>query len=217
MRKRGVSEGSAVTFFLGNSTLNPAMLVFLLFALGWQWAALRLVLGSALVLRAALVAVRLTTRALAAEVMLPETQIPAADEGFWAVRWLRALLRLTVSLIPEYIVIVLLLGAARGFLFPAIGMTHGNEIVVLIGRAIAGTLFVIPTAGEIPVIQTLMAYGLRAGPAGALLLTLAPLSLPSLVMVARVFPRRVLLALVGLVIAAGIVGGIIAIALLLGF
>ena len=67
----------------------------------------------------------------------------------------------------------------------------------MIGLAIAGTLFVIPTAGEIPIIQTMLGFGVGAGPAGVLLMTLAPLSLPSLVMVSKVFPWRVVLVLAG--------------------
>ena len=47
--KSGASIGSAVAFFLGNPTLNPAVLVFMVFTIGWPWAALRLVLGLVLV------------------------------------------------------------------------------------------------------------------------------------------------------------------------
>ncbi|MDE3077943.1 MAG: permease, partial [Chloroflexota bacterium] len=99
------------------------------------------------------------------------------------------------------------------FLFPAISTQAGNNLLVLLGLAIAGTLFVIPTAGEIPIIQTLASFGLGTGPAGALLLTLAPVSLPSLAMVSRVFPTRVLVA-IGLSVAViGIASGLIALTL----
>ena len=59
LRRSGASLGAAVAFFLGNPTLNPAVLVFLLFTLGWQWALLRLVLGIALVFGGAALAVRM--------------------------------------------------------------------------------------------------------------------------------------------------------------
>jgi len=59
----------------------------------------------------------------------------------------------------------------------------------------------------------MLGYGVGAGPAGALLMTLAPLSLPSLVMLGRTFPTRVLLALAGLTVALGITGGLLAMAL----
>jgi uncharacterized protein len=71
----------------------------------------------------------------------------------------------------------------------------------MLALAVAGTLFVIPTAGEIPIIQTMLSFGMGAGPAGVLLLTLAPVSLPSLVMVGRASPWRLLVGL-GLLTAA---------------
>lgn len=74
------------------------------------------------------------------------------------------------------------------------------------GGSLDRTLFVIPTAGEIPIIQTMLAFGMGAGPAGVLLLTLAPISLPSVVMV-RAFPWRLLVVLAGLTAIVGIVAG----------
>ena len=49
MIESGAGAGSAIVYWLGNPVLNPAALVFIGFVLGWQWAALRLVLGVALV------------------------------------------------------------------------------------------------------------------------------------------------------------------------
>ncbi len=214
MRKSGVSEGAATAFFLGNPTLNPAVLVFLIFTLGWQWAALRLALGLALVIGGAALAMRLTRGQRTDVVAPPDLLAPTATPGgHWALRWLKSFGRLALTLIPEYVIIVLLLGAARAWLFPAGFILHGPALLVMLGLAIAGTLFVIPTAGEIPIIQTLMAFGLGAGGAGVLLLTLAPLSLPSLAMVWRVFPKRVIFALVALTALMGIVAGIVAIGL----
>src|SRR5579884_3363309 len=189
--KSGASIGSAVAFFLGNPTLNPAVLVFMVFTIGWPWAALRLILGLVLVFGGAALATRLTagTPEATREVTIAAEQEP--PPGHWLVRWLRALLALSIRLVPEL----------------------GNNLVAIVGLAIAGMLFAIPTAGEIPLIQTMLGYGVGAGPAGALLLTLAPLSLPSLVMLGHTFPRRVLFALAGLTVALGIVAGLLAIAL----
>lgn len=68
-------------------------------------------------------------------------------------------------------------------------------------------LFVIPTAGEIPIVQTLMAYGLAVGPATALMTTLPPVSLPSLAMVARVFPLKIVFAIAATVVTLGVLSG----------
>ena len=92
-------------------------------------------------------------------------------------------------MIPEFVVLIFALGAARVWLFPALNPALGNSIWLLPAVAFVGTLFVIPTAGEIPIVQTLMTYGMGAGPAGALLATLPTISLPSLVMVSRHFPN----------------------------
>jgi uncharacterized protein len=209
LRRSGASLGAAVAFLLGNPTLNPAVLVFLLFTLGWQWALLRLVLGAVLVFGGALLATRMAGGLNAPAPVL--AQPPATPTGPWLKRWLRSLGRLVVQLVPEYVVIVGILGFARAFLFPAAGPELGNNVVLMAGLAVAGTLFVIPTAGEIPIIQTMLGYGMGAGPAGVLLLTLAPLSLPSLAMVARAFPWRVLVALAAATAVLGLVAGGVAI------
>ena len=110
--KRGVSIGCAVAFFLGNPTLNPAVLVFMLFTIGWQWAALRLVLGIVLVFGGAWLATVLTERPAAAPqeaVIVTEAE---PDTRPWPVRWLRAFVGLAIRLLPEYIILMGVLGAA---------------------------------------------------------------------------------------------------------
>ena len=61
--------------------------------------------------------------------------------------------------------------------------------------AAAGTLFVIPTAGEVPIIQVLQQFGLGSSGAAALLITLPAVSLPSLAMLARTLPIRAVVVL----------------------
>ena len=111
---------------------------------------------------------------------------------------------MSLRLIPEYVVLVLVLGAARAWLFPAIGPQIGNEIGWVLAFAVAGALFVIPTAGEVPIIQAMLALGMGVGPAGALLMTLPPISLPSMAMLARSFPPRILAVVGAAVVLFGI-------------
>lgn len=54
--------------------------------------------------------------------------------------------------------------------------------------ASAGALFAIPTAAEIPIVQTMMAAALGLAPAAALLVTLPTISLPSLAMMVNALP-----------------------------
>jgi uncharacterized membrane protein YraQ (UPF0718 family) len=214
LRARQASSGAAVAFWLGNSVLNPATLVFMGFVLGWHWTALRLVLGVGLVFGGGWLANRLVTpaeQAAAPEQFDTLVAVPVPRSPF--VRWMKLLAQMTVRLVPEYVVLVLLLGAARAWLFPHVGPELGNELIWIVGLAVAGTLFVIPTAGEVPIVQAMLSFGVAAGPAAALLMTLPPISVPSLVMTARAFQPRIIVALILLVIASGVVGGLAAAAL----
>jgi uncharacterized membrane protein YraQ (UPF0718 family) len=194
--------------------LNPATLVFMGFVLGWQWAGLRLVLGVAMVFGLGYLVNRLVTptEAQAADSRLVEL-VGTQREGNPFARWLSIFVRMAVRLVPEYIVLILLLGAARAWLFPHVGPEIGNDIVWIVALAVAGMLFVIPTAGEVPIIQAMLSLGMGVGPAGALLMTLPPISVPSLAMLARSFRPRVLTIVAVAVVAFGVVAGLLAVAL----
>jgi uncharacterized protein len=169
LRARNASAGGAMAFWLSNSLLNPATLVFMGFVLGWKWSALRLVLGLLMVLGLGWLSNRLATPrdARAADDSLLTQQRVEAGNVF--MRWIRIFARMAVRLLPEYIVLVLLLGAARAWLFPHIGPDVTSSIGWIVAFAVAGMLFVIPTAGEVPIIQAMLTLGMGVGPAGALL------------------------------------------------
>jgi uncharacterized membrane protein YraQ (UPF0718 family) len=220
LRERQASPGAAIAFWLGNTVLNPATLVFTGFVLGWNWTALRLVLGIPMVFGLGSLVNLMVTPAeahaaeakiaeLAAKTQAPEG--PGASNAF--VHWIEIFTRMSVRLIPEYIVIVLLLGAARAWMFPEIGPEIGNQIGWIVALAVAGMLFVIPTAGEVPIIQAMLSLGIGVGPAGALLMTLPPVSAPSLAMVARSFRPPVLIFVAAAIVVFGVVAGLLAVAL----
>jgi len=79
--------------------------------------------------------------------------------------------------------------------------------------SVAGLIFVIPTAGEVPIVQAMLALGVGAGPAAALMMTLAPVSVPSLAMTGRVFPVRVLGLIAAAVLVMGIIAGVLSVSL----
>ena len=56
----------------------------------------------------------------------------------------------------------------------------------------------------------MMGFGLGAGPAGALLLTLAPVNLASMGMMLHAFPKRVIAIAGASTFVAGLVAGLIA-------
>ncbi len=60
------------------------------------------------------------------------------------------------------------------------GAVDNSLMWVVVAMAVAGCLFVIPTAAEIPIVQTMMLAGMGTAPALALLMTLPAVSLPSL-------------------------------------
>ena len=61
LRRRQAAPGAAIAFWLGNSVLNPATLVFMGFVLGWQWTGLRLALGLPMVFGLGWLANRMTS------------------------------------------------------------------------------------------------------------------------------------------------------------
>jgi uncharacterized membrane protein YraQ (UPF0718 family) len=216
LRQRQASPGGALAFWLGNSVLNPATLVFMGFVLGWNWAALRLVLGVLMVFGLGYLVNRLVTPQESAAADGQLAQLAALQEeqrGNAFVRWLGLFARMALRLIPEYIVLILLLGAARAWLFPHVGPEIGNQFIWIVALAVAGMLFVIPTAGEVPIIQAMLSLGMGVGPAGALLMTLPPISVPSLAMLARSFRPRLLTLVAVSVVLFGVVAGALAVAL----
>ncbi|WP_336768425.1 permease [Pantoea endophytica] len=205
LRQSQVSSGAAMAFWLANPLLNPATLIFMGFVLGWHFAAIRLVAGLMMVLGIAwLVQRSVPDQAVTAPV------IPARDEKPFLSRWLRVMWRLFCNTIPLYIVAVLLLGAARVWLFPHADGAVGNTLFWVMLMAVAGCLFVIPTAAEIPIVQTMMLAGMGIAPALVLLVTLPAVSVPSLLMLHRAFPARALwIALIG-VAGSGMLLGVLA-------
>jgi len=213
IRRQGVPTSSALAYWVGNPTLNPAVLAFLAIVLPWQWVTVRILIGVVLVVGVTTVVGRLSPGELdatASQTMVPPVPSGATDlDGPTTLagagrRFLVALGRLSVTLLPEYLVVVLLLGGLRGWLFPVGHSLAGLGVLAVLVFAVVGTLFVIPTAGEIPIIQGLLGAGVGLGPAGALLVTLPALSLPSMVMVGRSFPVRVILAMAGGVAVLGL-------------
>jgi uncharacterized membrane protein YraQ (UPF0718 family) len=216
MRQSRASVGSVVAWWLANPLLNPATLVFMGFVLGWGWVLFRLVFGVAMVLGIAYLAERYTESnnvdankeglsqadATFNQQLMLEPEV--STEGVM-LRWAREFMSLTIKLLPEYLVLVLLLGATRVWLFPVFGAD--DSIIWIFALALAGMLFVIPTAGEVPIVQAMFALGMGAGPAAALIMTLPAVSLPSLVMLGKVFSLRIRLLIAVGVVLSGIIAG----------
>ncbi len=209
LRERSASVPAALAFFMTNPVLNPATLVFMGFVLSWEMAFFRLVVGAIMIGLVAWGASRLAKK----EMPLTSVETREVDvdgtKGSWLSRWLKALWQLILDTIPAYLVAVFVLGAVRIWLFPTAGIEWGNSILLIIGLSLAGTLFVVPTAAEIPIVQTLLLAGMSVGPAATLLITLPAISLPSLLIVKNVFPKKVLFFTYFAVVITGIVAGVV--------
>lgn len=215
MRRQQVSVGAALAFWIANPVLNPATLVFMGFVLGWEFSALRLVAGLVLVIGVSLIAQRIARPdELPEKALLAAEEATTVDQGGFFSRWAKSLWQLFWTTIPIYVLAVLILGAARVWLFPHVDLTMGNSLMWLVILAVVGTLFVIPTAAEIPIVQTMLSLGLGVGPGVALLMTLPSISLPSLLMLRTSFDARVLVTVALLTMLVGVLSGLLAMVLL---
>ncbi|MGO2489861.1 MAG: permease [Pseudomonas taetrolens] len=215
MRRQNVSVGAALAFWIANPVLNPATLVFMGFVLGWGFSALRLVAGLVLVIGVSLIAQRISRPETIPEAALEAvSEASVIDQQSFFSRWGRTLWQLFWNTIPVYLLAVLLLGAARVWLFPHVDGAMSDNLMWLVPLAIIGTLFVIPTAAEIPIVQTMMALGMGTAPAVALLMTLPSVSLPSLLMLRKDFDARVLVSVALMTMLVGVISGLVGLWLL---
>jgi uncharacterized protein len=121
-RRAGASTRATLAYWLANPMLNPATLILIGMMLGWKWLALRSMLGVLLVFGGSYLVAGST------ETDRIPTSAPVATDGPFTSelgseqsmgrRWFAEFRRLSISLIPEYIILIVLLGAARGWLFP---------------------------------------------------------------------------------------------------
>ncbi len=215
LRRSGASRSSALAYWLANPLLNPAVLVFLALVLPWQFVVTRVLVGSVLVAGASLLVPRLGPDRLVPVGAGPARRLrrlplvppdPAPTDGLAVSRFLRALARLAVVLVPEYLVVVLGVGALRGWLLPLGHSASSWGFAAVLIAAAAGTVLVIPTGAEIPVMAALVAAGFTSGVEGAVLIALPAVSLPSMVMVGRDLSWRVVGAVAAGVVVCALLG-----------
>jgi uncharacterized protein len=225
MRRAGVPRAAAIAFWWGNPVLNPAVLAFLLVLAPWQWVAVRALAGVLLVVGvAALIGRVADTRAhrrVGPPVLAggPAPSLPAGDvtgsgsaesapqsAAQLAGRVLRCLGRLTVVLVPEYLVVVFAVGALGPWLTSALTSPSSGGLLVVL-TALVGAVLVLPTGGEIPVLLGLAAAGAGAGVLGALLVVLPTVSLPSAVMVGRALGWGTTVVAAASVVLTGVLAG----------
>ncbi len=201
LRRDGVPTSAALAYWIGNPVLNPAVLAFLAVVAPWQWVLTRIIVGLALVFAGTALVARFADRTPHREIELPPVRTVDPREA--PVSFGRALAKLFVRLAPTYFVVIFLTGLFRGWLFPIDGTAVEWVVPSIIAAAVLGTLVVIPTAGEIPIVLGLASAGVNVGVLGALLITLPAISIVSMAMVARTLSVRVTLAMGAAVVGSG--------------
>jgi uncharacterized membrane protein YraQ (UPF0718 family) len=215
LRKRGVSTTASLAYWVGNPVLNPAVLVFLFLVTPWQFGAVRIIVGIPLVVGGAALATRLFASGPARQdsPLPPELSSPAPPDPLrlsqFPIRFMRSLALLAALLIPAYFVVIMVLGYLSGWLSDFSGLDARLGIAAVVVCAVIGTLLVVPTGGEIPVVLALTGAGVGAGTTGALLITLPALSVPSMVLVGRALSWRVTVAMAAAVAVAGLAAGLL--------
>lgn len=208
MLHKKASVGGVVSWWLANPLLNPATIVFMGFVLGWSWAAFRIVFAIMMVLVISFIVERYADKRNLVEVSEILSKQQDTNSKHLLIAWLQEFCKMAIKLLPEYIILVLLLGAARVWLFPVFGADE--SFIWILAMALTGMLFVIPTAGEIPIVQAMFALGVGAGPAAALIMTLPAISLPSLIMLRKVFDLKTRLIIAFGVVLFGVLAGLMA-------
>ncbi|HET8529339.1 MAG TPA: permease [Gaiellaceae bacterium] len=151
LRRTGASTSATLAYWLGNPVLNPAVLAFLALVAPWQWVATRAIAGVVLVFAATAVVARFlgdgrTPRPREVVEELPR-RVP--------VRFGAALARLSVTLLPEYAVVVFLVGLFRGWLFPFDGGAAHWGVATGVQGALLISLPAISVVSAAMVVRTL--------------------------------------------------------------
>ncbi|KQL54011.1 hypothetical protein AN964_11205 [Heyndrickxia shackletonii] len=210
LRKCSSSVGAAIAFWFGNTALNPAVLIFMVFVLGWKFTILRLILGIILVFGVSYLANRIAKNEAADPAMMEKMNKKDKLSGKpLLVRWIYTFGKMLVTILPLYILSVFVMGLLISWVYPTLNGHAIHSFWLIIAFAIIGTLFVIPTAAEIAIIQAVLALGLGHGPAAALLITLPVISIPSIIMVRKAFSKKTIAFLTMSVMVLGIVAGCI--------
>lgn len=223
LRRSKVPVPGALSYWLSNPLLNPVVLILLALVLPWQYVVVRILIGAVLVFAAAPLVVRLVGTKEMPRFTMPlpgapaEESLAAPDDpagmASTSTRYLRAVVRLGAYLIPEYFVVVLGLGAFGGWLLPLSHAATSWGFGAVVVAAVAGTILVIPTAAELPIIIGLTALGFPIAVTGALVIALPALSLASAAMVGRAMSWRVTGAMMAVVMVSSVVAAGLASAL----
>lgn len=210
LRRAGAGLGAVLAFFVTAPALNVVVIVLAIELLPLRLALARIFLG----LVAAIGITYVLTK------LFPEStgQIanPSGVDGEESVRemlhrWMIHTWEVAKTAVPMLLIGLVMIGILKTVLsFETIARNLGNGWVPTVLASTVGTLLMVPTFTEVLWVKEFSEQGIGMGPAVALLITLPAVSLPSLLVVGRVFKSYKLAASLGILVwALGIVSGVL--------
>ncbi|MFZ5975699.1 MAG: permease [Bacillota bacterium] len=132
-------------------------------------------------------------------------------------KWLQSTVEYVLKVTPLLFIGVLVAGFLLGrpgheALIPSSwisGLVGGNSIFSNLFASVSGALMYFATLTEVPILQGLMGAGMGKGPALALLLAGPALSLPAMLVIAKVLKWKKTLTYVGIVVVVSTIAGIV--------
>jgi uncharacterized membrane protein YraQ (UPF0718 family) len=125
--------------------------------------------------------------------------------------WFRETWSLSVKIFPVLILGVFIAGILKAVLPPetVANIVGDNGLLANLVASLTGALFYFSTLTEVPIIRALADMGMAKGPSLALLLSGPALSLPSIIVLARIIGIKKTAVYVSLVVAFSTAGGLL--------
>ena len=212
LRKKGAGIGPSLSFWIASPSLHLGGIAIIATLFSWQAALFRLVLAfGTSVLVAAFIGARASCSTQSPPLESADSPtLPASSSPLFAVRWMETTLRLAGDLLPIAVGATLLVGVLKTYLFSGpLPSLQDASLLQLLTVSLLGTLMMVPTLGEIPLVLGLMQLGLSQSSAVVLLYSLPAVNFPSLLIVGRYLGWKVASGVGIAVTGLGFSGGLV--------
>ncbi len=212
LRQKGAGIGPSLAFWMASPSLHLGGIAIIATLFSVEAALFRLLLAVGTTVG---VAFFLGKRMGAEQIPPPSSlkgflDLPESSSASFIQQWLGTTLRLARALLPVAVVATFIIGLLKTYLFSEhFPLLQQTGPIHLLGVSLLGTLMMVPTLGEIPLVLSLMQLGLSPSSAVVLLYSLPVVNLPSLFIVGRYLGWKVALAIGLMVTAVSFAGGLI--------
>jgi len=212
LRKKGAGIGPSLSFWIASPSLHLGGIAIIATLFSWQAALFRLVLAfGTSVLVAAFIGARASCSTQSPPLESADSPtLPPSSSPLFAMRWIETTLRLAGDLLPIAVGATLLVGVLKTYLFSSpLPSLQDASLLQLLTVSLLGTLMMVPTLGEIPLVLGLMQLGLSQSSAVVLLYSLPAVNFPSLLIVGRYLGWKVASGVGIAVTGLGFSGGLV--------